>query len=222
MPSLRCDGRRAQAGPGDCCRARASTGAGVEAGTPEDALQPGCTAWLSEATARPFAISGSSTLVSMYGALRSSNCAAAATTQRQAFSSLEALHSCRAARPSTHCRSSQSCGPPQHCTLLCYIAHELQETMSALAQQPPPVDAAEIFNNAVRAIFSRWTLLRLAVDQGGRRDGAESGRAGHTHPGDGGSPVRRVPDESEIASYTMLEGTFSRQSRTEGREIVLY
>ena len=38
--------------------------------------------------------------------------------------------------------------------------------MSALAQQPPPVDAAEIFNNAVRAIFSRWTLLRLAVDQG--------------------------------------------------------
>ena len=48
--------------------------------------------------------------------------------------------------------------------------------MSALAQQPPPVDAAEIFNNAVRAIFSRWTLLRLAVDQGWA-DGDEAQKA---------------------------------------------
>ena len=138
------------------------------------------------------------------------------TTQRQAFSSLEALHSCRAARLSTHCRSSQSCGPPQHCTLLCYIAHELQETMSALAQQPPPVDAAEIFNNAVRAIFSRWTLLRLAVDQGWA-DGDEAQKADAlvTRILEMVAPsVRRVPDESEIADvlHDSIEGTFNAQA----------
>ena len=128
----------------------------------------------------------------------------------------ENSHWCRAARPSTHCRSSQSCGPPQHCTLLCYIAHELQETMSALAQQPPPVDAAEIFNNAVRAIFSRWTLLRLAVDQGWA-DGDEAQKADAlvTRVLEMVAPsVRRVPDESEIADvlHDSIEGTFNAQA----------
>ena len=73
--------------------------------------------------------------------------------------------------------------------------------MSALAQQPPPVDAAEIFNNAVRAIFSRWTLLRLAVDQGWA-DGDEAQKADAlvTRILEMVAPsVRRVPDESEIA-----------------------
>ena len=46
--------------------------------------------------------------------------------------------------------------------------------MSALAQ--PPIDAAQIYNDVVRAIFSRWTLLRLAVDQGWA-DGDEAQKA---------------------------------------------
>ena len=88
--------------------------------------------------------------------------------------------------------------------------------MSALAQQPPPVDAAEIFNNAVRAIFSRWTLLRLAVDQGWA-DGDEAQKADAlvTRILEMVAPsVRRVPDESEIADvlHDSIEGTFNAQA----------
>ena len=88
--------------------------------------------------------------------------------------------------------------------------------MSALAQQPPPVDAAEIFNNAVRAIFSRWTLLRLAVDQGWA-DGDEATKADAlvTRILEMVAPsVRRVPDESEIADvlHDSIEGTFNAQA----------
>ena len=88
--------------------------------------------------------------------------------------------------------------------------------MSALAQQPPPVDAAEIFNNAVRAIFSRWTLLRLAVDQGWA-DGDEAQKADAlvTRILEMVAPsVRRVPDESEIADvlHDSIENTFNAQA----------
>jgi pre-rRNA-processing protein TSR2 len=86
--------------------------------------------------------------------------------------------------------------------------------MSALAQ--PPIDAAQIYNNAVRAIFSRWTLLRLAVDQGWA-DGDEAQKANElvervlelVAP-----TVRRPPDESEIADFLhdAIEGTFNSQA----------
>ena len=87
--------------------------------------------------------------------------------------------------------------------------------MSALAQQAP-VDAAEIFNNAVRAIFSRWTLLRLAVDQGWA-DGDEAQKADAlvTRVLEMVAPsVRRNPDESEIADvlHDAIEGTFNAQA----------
>ena len=87
--------------------------------------------------------------------------------------------------------------------------------MSALAQQAP-VDAAEIFANAVRAIFSRWTLLRLAVDQGWA-DGDEAQKADAlvTRVLEMVAPsVRRVPDESEIADvlHDAIEGTFNAQA----------
>ena len=87
---------------------------------------------------------------------------------------------------------------------------------SSVAQQPPPVDAAEIFNNAVRAIFSRWTLLRLAVDQGWA-DGDEAQKADAlvTRILEMVAPsVRRVPDESEIADvlHDSIEGTFNAQA----------
>lgn len=35
-----------------------------------------------------------------------------------------------------------------------------------LAATPPPAAARAVFEAAVRAVFSRWTLLRLAVEQG--------------------------------------------------------
>ena len=87
--------------------------------------------------------------------------------------------------------------------------------MSALAQQAP-VDAAEIFANAVRAIFSRWTLLRLAVDQGWA-DGDEAQKADAlvTRVLEMVAPsVRRVPDESEIADvlHDAIESTFNAQA----------
>ena len=87
--------------------------------------------------------------------------------------------------------------------------------MSALAQQAP-VDAGEIFTNAVRAIFSRWTLLRLAVDQGWA-DGDEAQKADAlvTRVLEMVAPsVRRVPDESEIADvlHDSIEGTFNAQA----------
>ena len=104
--------------------------------------------------------------------------------------------------------------PKLHCTLLLYRSRA-QETMSALAQQAP-VDAAEIFANAVRAIFSRWTLLRLAVDQGWA-DGDEAQKADAlvTRVLEMVAPsVRRVPDESEIADvlHESIEGTFNAQA----------
>eukprot|EP00629_Pelagomonadales_sp_RCC1024_P001573 CAMPEP_0119263866 /NCGR_PEP_ID=MMETSP1329-20130426/3146_1 /TAXON_ID=114041 /ORGANISM="Genus nov. species nov., Strain RCC1024" /LENGTH=110 /DNA_ID=CAMNT_0007263605 /DNA_START=151 /DNA_END=480 /DNA_ORIENTATION=+ len=90
--------------------------------------------------------------------------------------------------------------------------------MAALtATAPPsPAEAAALYEQAVRAVFSRWTLLRLALDQGwSDGDGPALADQMVAHVLRLVAPSRRTPpDATEIedALFDALEDSFNAQA----------